>query len=198
MRRLLGRLRGPVLRLFAHGDCEGFLARLVTLTHLDRVAGLEGSYVPEPAEMEALFACQALTGLRELEVGIRQLRESEVRLLAKAPWLEQLRLLDLRATQMASRSLIKLLESPHLRRLTSLRLNQARMNAKALQILEECPDLPRLRKLTIHPEQPRGAEPLPLRLDRLSPLAVLHVLSSIREEDEQRFRARHGRRWPRG
>jgi uncharacterized protein (TIGR02996 family) len=196
--RLLGRLRGPVLRLHVLRGCEGFLAGLVNLPHLDRVAGLEGSYVPEPAEMEALFACPALTGLRELEVQILKLREPEVRLLAKAPWLGQLRVLDLRATQMGSRSLIWLLKSPHLRRLTSLSLNNARMNAKALQVLEEWPGLPRLRLLTISPEQPRGAKPLPLRLAGLSPLAVLHVLSSVREKDRQRFRARHGMRWPNG
>jgi uncharacterized protein (TIGR02996 family) len=198
LRRLLRRLRGPVLRLYAHRGCEGFLARLVTLPHLDRVAGLEGSSVPEPAEVEAFFACHNLAGLHELKVGIRQLRASEVRLLAKAPWLAQLRMLDLRGTQMPSRSLIGLLQSPHLRRLTSLTLNQARMNAGALRILEEWPGLPRLRELAISLEEPRRAKPLPLRLDRLSPLAVLHVLSSIQEEDEQRFRARHGRRWPRG
>jgi hypothetical protein len=198
LRRLLGRLRGPVLRLFAHRGCEGFLARLVTLPHLDRMAGVEGSSVPEPAELEALFACPDLTGLRELEVRFRRLREPEVRRLAKAPWLERLRKLDLSATAMGSGGLMLLLQSPHLRRLTSLSVNQVRVNARALQILEEWPGLPRLRELTISLEQPRGAEPLPLRLDRLSPLAVLHVLCSIREEDRQRLRARHGRRWPRG
>jgi uncharacterized protein (TIGR02996 family) len=195
--RLLARLRGPVLRLLVGRGCDGFLAGLVTLPHLDRVAGLEGSHVPEPSEMEALFACPNLTGLRELEVGIRRLREPEVRLLAEAPWLGQLRELDLSATVIGSRGLMWLLQSPHLRRLTSLSLNNARMNAKSLQVLEEWPGLPRLRQLTITPEQPRAAKPLPIRLARLSPLAVLHVLSSIREEDEQRLRARHGRRWPR-
>jgi uncharacterized protein (TIGR02996 family) len=196
--RLLGRLRGPVLRLYAGRGCEGFLARLITLPHLDHVARLEGSCVSEPSEIETLCACPHLTGLRELEVGIRQLREPEVRLLANAPWLKQLRVLDLRGTQMGSRGLMLLLKAPHLRRLTSLSLNNARMNAKALQILEEWPGLPRLRRLTITPEPPRGAKPLPLRLARLSPLAILHVLRSIREEDQQRLRARHGRRWPQG
>jgi uncharacterized protein (TIGR02996 family) len=196
--RLLARLRGPVLRLLVGRGCDGFLAGLVTLPHLDRVAGLEGSYVPESSEMAALFACPHLTGLRELEVGIRRLREPEVRLLVKAPWLGQLHELDLSATVIGSRGLVWLLQSPHLRRLTSLSLNNARMNAKALQVLEEWPGLPRLRRLTISPEQPRGAEPLPLRLERLSPLAVLHVLASVREKDRQRLRARHGRRWPHG
>jgi uncharacterized protein (TIGR02996 family) len=198
LRRLLGRVRGPVLRLFAHQDCEGFLAGLVTLPHLDRVVGVEGSYVPEATEVKALFACPDLTGLRELEVRFRRLREPEVRRLAKAPWLERLQKLDLSATEMGPGGLMLLLKSPHLRRLTSLSVNQVRMNARALQILEEWPGLPRLRRLKISLEQPRGAELLPLRLEGLSPLAVLHVLSSIREEDQQRLRARHGRRWPRG
>ncbi len=196
--RLLGRLRGPVLRLRVGRGCEGFLARLASLPHLDRVAGLRCSYVPEPAEMEALFACPDLTGLRELELGIRRLREPEARLFAKAPWLEQLRVLDLSSTQMGSRSVIGLLKSPQLRRLTSLSLNNARMDAKALRILEEWPGLSRLRQLTFCPEQPRGAKPLPLQLARLSPLAVLHVLREIREEDREFLRARHGRRWPHG
>jgi uncharacterized protein (TIGR02996 family) len=195
--RLLGRLRGPVLRLVAQRRGEGFLGGLLTLPHLDRVASLQGPHEPEPAEMAALFACADLTGLRELAVRARHLREPEVRLLAKAPWLEQLRVLDLSTTQIGSRGLVYLLQSPHLRRLTSLSLNNARMNVRALQILEEWPGLPRLRELTITPEQPAAARPLPLRLDGLSPLAVLHVLRSIREEDCQRLRARHGRRWPR-
>jgi hypothetical protein len=197
--RLLGRLRGPVLHLVLHQGCEGFFAGLVKLPHLDHMAALEGgSYVPGPAELEALFTCADLTGLRELEVGARILREPEVRLLAKAPWLDQLRVLDLSGTQVGSRGLVWLLESPRLRRLTSLKLNNARMNAGAVQALEEWPGLPRLRDLTISPEQKGPAEPLPLRLDRLSPLAVLHVLGPIREADRKRLLARHGGRWPSG
>src|SRR5262249_14121295 len=121
--RLLSRLRGPVLYLVTYRGCEGLLTGLLTLPHLDRVAGLEVSYDPEPAEVKAFFTCPNLTGLRELELGARQLREPEVQQLAEAPWLPQLRVLDLSATQMGARGLLGLLESPHLRRLTTLSLN---------------------------------------------------------------------------
>jgi uncharacterized protein (TIGR02996 family) len=194
--RLLGRLRGPVLHLEAGYSYEGFLAGLVELPHLDRVVGLTWSpRIPLPGELEGFLKCPQFTGLRELDLRSGRIEKATLRLLPESPWIERLRKLHLRGVDLGYRELKCLLESPRLQSLTSLNINYARMGIKALKILGEWPGLPRLRHLTIGVARSRGsADRLPLRLEALSPLAVLYAQSAGREEDRQRLRARHGRR----
>lgn len=193
--RLMGRLRGPVLRLVVRCQHAGFYADLVRLPHLDRLADLTVRTSAPAVPLEPLLECSGLTRLRELEVEVYDISEAEMRLLAQAPWLPQLRVLKLRSTTLGVGAVMMLLQSPRLCRLTSLQLDRSEMNARVLRTLQAWPGLPRLRELAITPGTLGAVEALPVRLDGLSPLAHLVTTLPLPKEYRSRFRSRHGRRW---
>jgi uncharacterized protein (TIGR02996 family) len=193
---VMGRLRGPVLRLEA--EMPGFLRSLTRLPHLGRVAALVYCPAdPDPADLDSLIECPGFTGVRELTLGAFSLKEGSARRLAAAPALQRLRKLSLFTDKIWSPDLNVLLNSPHLRRLVSLTLCNVASGSSHAQILEEWPGLSRLRDLTLWLDR-RSWKRLPPRLAGLSPLARFTIPRGQFPPSEKEIsvfaelRARHG------
>lgn len=134
-----------------HVSARGFQAflgaRPVQLKRLKLGGG--NRFTVGAAGVRALARCEALTGLRELDLTFWEGFRGNVRPIARSPHLSGLRQLDLGLTGLSDESVVELARSPYLRNLRCLDLQNNQIGNRGITALARSPVLGTVTRLEL-------------------------------------------------